>query len=86
MRRVERRRAEHEGRAPRTLHETDYLLMVDDEARLGAFRFTLKEGGTFLAQYEGVKIPPLIELQRLLSAAEHAQAIRDRPYGVRLRA
>jgi len=39
MRRMERRRAEREGRAPRTLQEIDYLLLVDDEARLGALRF-----------------------------------------------
>lgn len=84
MRRVERRRAEHEGRAPRTLHEADYLLMVDDEARLGAFRFALKEGGPFLAQYEGVKIPPLIELPRLLSAAEHALTDTDTDEDLRL--
>src|SRR5262245_42821199 len=44
MRRAERRRAEHEGRAPRTLREIDYLLMVNDEARQGALRFTEREG------------------------------------------
>src|ERR1700686_5337919 len=44
MRRMERRRAEHEGQAPRTLHEMDYLLLVDDEARAGALRFAETEG------------------------------------------
>jgi hypothetical protein len=40
MRRMERRRAEREGGAPRTLQEIDFLLLVvDDEARLGALRF-----------------------------------------------
>jgi hypothetical protein len=29
---MERRRAEREKQAPRTLQEIDYLLMVDDEA------------------------------------------------------
>ena len=33
MRRMKRQRAKHEGQAPRTLHEMDYLLLVDDEAR-----------------------------------------------------
>ena len=33
MQRMERRRAEREGGAPRTLQEIDYLLLVDDEAR-----------------------------------------------------
>ena len=71
MRRAERRRAEREGTAPRTLREIDYLLLVDDEARQGALRFTKTEGGPFLGQLGPAKIPPLIELSRLLSAAEH---------------
>lgn len=71
MRRAERRRAEIEGRASRTLREIDYLLMVDDEARQGALRFSSKEGGPFLAQFGRKKIPPLVELPKLLSAAEH---------------
>lgn len=70
MRRAERRRAEHAGETPRTLTEIDYLLMVNDEARQGALRFALEEGGPFLATQVGNPIPPLIELPRLLSAAE----------------
>ena len=72
MRRAERRRAEREGQTPRTLREIDYLLMVDDEARMGALRFARAEGGPFLAAYGRTRIPPLIELPRLLTAAENA--------------
>ena len=72
MRRAERRRAEREGQTPRTLREIDYLLMVDDEARMGALRFARAEGGPFLAAYGPTRIPPLIELPRLLTAAENA--------------
>jgi serine/threonine-protein kinase HipA len=39
MQRAERFLAEHEGRAVRTLAESDYLLGVADENRLGALRF-----------------------------------------------
>lgn len=39
MQRSERRVAERNGRAPRTLAETDYLIGVADETRLGALRF-----------------------------------------------
>jgi serine/threonine-protein kinase HipA len=84
MRRVERRRAEQEGKAPRTLHEADYLLLVDDEARQGALRFAEREGGPFLKE-EGVKrIPPLVELPRLLSAAEHVIEDKDTDEDLRL--
>lgn len=71
MRRVERRRAEKAGETSRTLREIDYLLMVNDEARQGALRFAGGRGGPFLASDDAVPIPPLIELPRLLSAAEH---------------
>src|SRR5882672_7607550 len=77
MRRMERRRAEREKQTPRTLHEIDYLLLVDDEARQGALRFAEREGGPFLRE-EGVKrIPPLIELPKLLAAAEHVMEEKD---------
>ena len=71
MRRMERRRAEREGGPPRTLQEVDYLLLVDDESRAGALRFAETAGGPFLRQDDAKRIPPLIELPRLLSAAEH---------------
>lgn len=71
MRRAERRRAERAGETPRTLMEIDYLLMVNDEARQGALRFAMQEGGPFLANHEASRIPPLIELAQLLSATEH---------------
>lgn len=70
MRRAERRRAKTEKETPRTLFEVDYLLMVNDFTRLGALRFTDKLGAPFLATGEGRKIPPLVELPKLLSAAQ----------------
>jgi serine/threonine-protein kinase HipA len=84
MRRMERRRAEHEGQAPRTLHEMDYLLLVDDEARAGALRFAETEGGPFLRQEEVKRIPPLVELPKLLSAAEHVIEETDTEEDLRL--
>lgn len=80
----ERRRAAKEGRAPRTLGESDYLLLVDDEARQGALRFAMREGGPFLAESEGVRIPPVIELPRLLAAADHVESETDTDEELRL--
>jgi serine/threonine-protein kinase HipA len=84
MRRAERRRAEAAGEQPRTLFEIDYLLNVDDEARQGALRFAEREGGPFLAEDGAVKIPPLIELPRLLNAAERVIAEDERDEDLRL--
>lgn len=71
MRRMERRRAELEKQTPHTLLEADYLLLVDDEARQGALRFSEREGGPFLSEAGVTRIPPLVERPKLLSAAEH---------------
>src|SRR6266436_7392734 len=69
MKRMERRIARREGRAPRALMEIDYLLMVDDAVRPGALRF--KEAGSerFLAS-GGSRIPPLVYLSKLLAASD----------------
>ena len=39
MGRRERAAAKAEGRAPRTLLEADFLMLVEDQTRLGALRF-----------------------------------------------
>ncbi len=71
MRRAERRRAEHLKETPRTLHEIDYLLLVDDEAREGALRFAEREGGSFLKSETHTRIPAFVKLSMLLSATNH---------------
>ena len=84
MRRAERRRAEKLSETPRTLREIDYLLMVNDEARQGALRFTNEPDGVFLASNEITAIPPLVDLPRLLSAAEHISSDTDSDEDLRL--
>jgi serine/threonine-protein kinase HipA len=84
MRRAERRRAQRQKETPRTVREIDYLLMVDDEARQGALRFAEHEGGPFLAQHGPARIPPLLDLPRLLSAAEHVMDDTDTGEDLRL--
>ena len=84
MNRMERRRAEREGQTPRTLHEMDLLLLVDDEARAGALRFSATEGGPFLRQEVAKRVPPLVELPKLFSAAEHVMEDIDTEEELRL--
>jgi len=74
MRRAERRRAEKELRAPRTLFETDFLLGVADETRLGAFRFRYPGDAGFLSSTES-GVPKLVELGKLLGVTE--RILRD---------
>ena len=84
MVRAERRTAKEEKRAVRTLREIDYLLMVDDEARQGALRFTKTPGGAFLRPDTLGRIPPLVKLPRLLAAAEHFEGDRETEEDLRL--
>lgn len=65
MQRAERRLAEREGRAVRTLAESDYLLGVADEARLGALRFRRVGEEVFQAPIRD-GVPALVDLERLL--------------------
>jgi serine/threonine-protein kinase HipA len=84
MRRMERRRAEREKQAPRTLHEIDFLLLVDDEARQGALRFADREGGPFLGEEGVTRIPTLVALPKLLGAAQRFLDEQDSDEDLRL--
>ncbi len=84
IQREERRRAQVEGRAPRSLGEVDYLLGVGDIARQGALRFKEALDGPFLASGNGANIPPLIRLGELLNAAMRFAADRDDDADLRL--
>lgn len=75
MRRNERVRARREGRQPRTLLHVDFLALVDDATRLGALRFREPDGESFLAA-DGKRIPPVLELPRLLAAT--SRIVEDR--------
>jgi len=74
MDRREARFAKLENRTPRILTESDYLLMVNDVARLGALRFAEKQGEPFLAPDSQDPIPPFVQLGRLLGASERILA------------
>ena len=67
--RREARRARAEGRKPRPLHESDYLLGVFDEHRMGALRFRLTADGPFLDHDSGRASPPWTSLRELEAAS-----------------
>lgn len=76
VQRAERQRAAGEGAGARSFGEVDYVLGVRDDLRQGALRFRDPESLEFLAtEHSGV--PHLLELPRLLNAADHLE--RDDP-------
>jgi serine/threonine-protein kinase HipA len=55
--------------APKPYRDMDYVLALDDAARVGALRFRLAADRPFLAATSG-KLPPLIRLNALLRATD----------------
>lgn len=60
--------AREEGRTAPTVTELDYLLGVSDTTRQGALRLRNSSAGPYLA--EGVTVPKLLELPRVLQATD----------------
>ena len=69
MNKRERKLADKEGRKPRKLYDSDYLLGVYDEARMGGLRFKLEETGEFLSNDQETATPPWATLRTLEEAS-----------------
>jgi len=70
MKLAERRAAKAEDRPQRTLHESDFLLGVDDYSRIGSLRFRDASGSEYLAPGSSTSIPPFLSLGKLLAASQ----------------
>ena len=69
MTRRERIIANQEGRKPRKLLNSDFLLGVYDETRMGAIRFKIDKNGPFLSDDDKTPTPPWTSLRTLEEAA-----------------
>ncbi len=61
--------ARNERRQAKTLMESDYLLGVYDENRMGGLRFKLTENGEFVNQDGSLAVPPITSLSELQTAS-----------------
>lgn len=84
MRRQRRRERASGGAARASLSEADFLLRVNDTARLGALRFSESEGGVFRTPDDVAPIPPLVELPALLNASDAVLADNESAAALRL--
>ncbi len=83
IRRSEIHHAEEHRTAEREIAEIEYLLGVRDGLRQGALRFRDPAEGTYLAE-EDTEIPQLLDLSRLLTAAEQLEREEETPEDLRL--
>lgn len=73
MKRREAIRERKEGEKPQKLFESDFLLGVNDETRMGGLRFKLEEGGDFLENDEEIKAPPFTSIRELEQASQRIE-------------
>ena len=71
MNKRERILAEKEGRKPAKLYDSDYLLGVYDETRLGGIRFKTEPNGAFLSDDKETAAPPWTSLRTLEEASRN---------------
>ena len=71
MNKRERILAEKEGRKPAKLYDSDYLLGVYDEMRLGGIRFKTEPKGVFLSDDKETAAPPWTSLRTLEEASRN---------------
>lgn len=71
MNKRERIQAENEGRKPQKLYDSDYLLGVYDETRMGGIRLKLDVGGEFLSDDKESATPPWTALRTLEEASRN---------------
>lgn len=84
MNRREAQIAREENRPEQRLLESDYLLGVHDEYRIGAIRFKLDQDGEFLDDNEQMASPPMTSLRELEHASlaiENKDAENNLNYG-----
>lgn len=74
MNKRERIVAAKEGRKPSKLHDSDYLLGVYDETRMGGIRFKLNPGGPFLSDDKETAAPPWATLRTLEEASRNFES------------
>ena len=71
MNKRERILAEKEGRKPSKLYDSDYLLGVYDETRMGGIRFKSAPEGSFLSDDKETAAPPWATLRTLEEASRN---------------
>lgn len=71
MNKRERFLADSEKRKPRKLHDSDYLMGVYDETRMGGIRFKEDPEGEFLSNDKATAVPPWATLRTLEEASRN---------------
>ncbi len=77
MKRCSAQNAKQDGKPSSILYDTDFLLGVNDECRMGALRFKLDSDGPFLDNNHDTPTPPMSSIRELQYAAEIFESDED---------
>ncbi len=77
LNRREQIQAVDEHRPARRLSSFDYLLGIDDYARMGGLRFKQAADGPFVNVATELRIPPLTEVQTLIEASQEVERCEE---------
>lgn len=69
--------ASEEKRPVRRLNSFDYLMGIDDESRMGGFRFSEIPGGKYINCDASLRVPPLANVSELMQAAHEIEASEE---------
>lgn len=78
MNRREQIAAKEEKRPLHRLTSFDYLIGIDDESRMGGFRFAETSGGGFINTDASLRVPPLTNVRALMCAANEIEASEEK--------
>ncbi len=73
MKRRAAQEAKMRNESARKLYDTDFLLGVHDETRMGGLRFKLDPEGSFLDDSKNYKVPPISSVRELQEASRNVE-------------
>ena len=63
---------------PKKLTDWEYLQAINDATRMGGFRFRIPGSGKYLNSEDNLDIPPMLQLNELMEAAQHIEQNLDK--------
>lgn len=78
LKRREQTLAKEEGRPVRNLTSFDMIMGIEDESRMGGFRFSKSLDGQFINTSDRLSVPPIISLRELISASHAIEEAEEK--------
>lgn len=78
MIRREQTLAKEEGRPVRNLSSFDMIMGIEDESRMGGFRYSKTPDGGFINVTDRLSVPPIVNLRELIAASQALEEAEEK--------